>query len=152
MRLIVLNTEVDVARWSARYIVNAINNFIPTASKPFVLGLPMGGTPTLTYQYLIDFYNAGEVSFKHVVTFNMDDYVGLAPSHTKSYHHFMYHHFFNYIDIQQCNLNQLNGLVDDLDAECQRYENKIKTDGPINLFIGGVGIDGHIAVNKPTSS
>lgn len=152
MRLIPLNTSPEVGLWAARYIVDAINEFSPTAERPFVLGLPTGGTPLAAYKRLIELYKAGEVSFANVVTFNMDEYVGLEPAHPESYHSFMHNNLFKHIDIQAQNINLLDGLADDLEAECQRYEDKIKSYGQINLFMGGIGIDGHIAFNEPGSS
>lgn len=152
MRLVPLDCAEQVSRWAARYIVDKINAFQPTAEKPFVLGLPTGGTPLQTYKELIKLYQAGEVSFKHVVTFNMDEYVGLPPEHKESYHYFMFHNFFNHIDIPVENVNILNGMVEDVDAECERYEAKILSYGKIHLFMGGVGVDGHIAFNEPASS
>ncbi|MGY0155110.1 glucosamine-6-phosphate deaminase [Edwardsiella tarda] len=152
MRLIPLHNATDVGLWSARHIVKRINAFQPTAERPFVLGLPTGGTPLQTYKRLIELYQAGEVSFRHVVTFNMDEYVGLPEAHPESYHSFMYNNFFNHIDIQKENINLLNGNAPDVDAECRRYEEKIKSYGRIHLFMGGVGNDGHIAFNEPASS
>lgn len=152
MRLIPLRNDEQVAKWSARHIVDRINQFNPTAERPFVLGLPTGGTPLKTYKELIRLYQAGEVSFKHVVTFNMDEYVGLPKEHPESYHSFMHNNFFNHIDIPKENINILNGNTDDHDAECRRYEEKIKSYGKIHLFMGGVGVDGHIAFNEPASS
>ena len=152
MRLIPLNNAKDVGLWSARYIADRINKFQPTAERPFVLGLPTGGTPLPTYQRLIELYQAGEVSFKNVVTFNMDEYVGMAADHPESYRNFMYNNFFNHVDMQEQNINLLDGNTADHQAECQRYEDKIKTYGRINLFMGGVGNDGHIAFNEPASS
>ncbi|MGF1871958.1 glucosamine-6-phosphate deaminase [Photobacterium indicum] len=152
MRLIPLNNAKEVGLWSARYISDRINKFQPTADKPFILGLPTGGTPLTTYKRLIELYEAGEVSFKHVVTFNMDEYIGITADHPESYRSFMYNNFFNHIDIKEENINLLNGNADDVDAECQRYEAKIKSYGRINLFMGGVGNDGHIAFNEPASS
>ncbi|GKX54223.1 glucosamine-6-phosphate deaminase [Leminorella grimontii] len=152
MRLIPLESAQDVGLWSARHIVNRINAFKPTADRPFVLGLPTGSTPLKTYVRLIELYKAGEVSFKHVVTFNMDEYVGLKEAHPQSYHTFMYENFFNHIDIQPENVNLLDGCAEDVQAECKRYEDKIKSYGKINLFMGGVGNDGHIAFNEPASS
>lgn len=152
MRLIPLESAKDVGLWSARHIANRINAFKPTAERPFVLGLPTGSTPLTTYLRLIELYKAGEVSFKHVVTFNMDEYVGLKPDHPQSYHSFMYNNFFNHIDIQPQNINLLDGEATDVQAECQRYEDKIKSYGQIHLFMGGVGNDGHIAFNEPASS
>ncbi len=101
---------------------------------------------------LIELHQAGEVSFANVVTFNMDEYVGLEPAHPESYYSFMHNNFFRHVDIQPQNINLLNGLADDLEAECLRYEAKIKSYGKINLFMGGVGEDGHIAFNEPASS
>ncbi|MDG6267136.1 glucosamine-6-phosphate deaminase [Glaesserella parasuis] len=152
MRLVPLDCAEQVSRWAARYIADKINAFQPTAEKPFVLGLPTGGTPLQTYKELIKLYQAGEVSFKHVVTFNMDEYVGLPPEHKESYHYFMFHNFFNHIDIPVENVNILDGMAEDVDAECERYEAKIRSYGKIHLFMGGVGVDGHIAFNEPASS
>ncbi|MDG6263805.1 glucosamine-6-phosphate deaminase [Glaesserella parasuis] len=152
MRLVPLDCAEQVSRWAARYIVDKINAFQPTVEKPFVLGLPTGGTPLQTYKELIKLYQADEVSFKHVVTFNMDEYVGLPPEHKESYHYFMFHNFFNHIDIPVENVNILNGMAEDVDAECERYEAKIRSYGKIHLFMGGVGVDGHIAFNEPASS
>lgn len=152
MRLIPLKTSEQVSKWAARYIVDRINRFAPSAQTPFVLGLPTGGTPLQTYKELIALYQQGLVSFKHVVTFNMDEYVGLPKSHPESYHSFMWNNFFQHIDILPENVNILDGNTADHDAECRRYEQKIQSYGQIHLFMGGVGVDGHIAFNEPGSS
>src|SRR5690606_36227429 len=132
MRLIPLQTAAQVGKWAAAHIAKRINDFNPTAERPFVLGLPTGGTPLATYKALIELYKAGEVSFKHVVTFNMDEYVGLDPQHPESYRSFMYNNFFNHVDIQEENINLLNGNAEDHEVECKRYEDKIKSYGKIN--------------------
>lgn len=152
MRLIPLNTTTEVGKWAARHIVERINAFKPTADRPFVLGLPTGGTPLEAYKHLIAMHKAGQVSFKNVVTFNMDEYVGLPQEHPESYHTFMYKNFFDHVDIPRENINLLNGNAPDVDEECRQYEAKIKSYGKINLFMGGVGNDGHIAFNEPASS
>ena len=152
MRFIPLSTSEKVGLWDARHIVTSINNFAPTAKRPFVLGLPTGGTPLPVYRELIRLNQAGEVSFQNVVTFNMDEYCGLPEDHPESYHSFMYRELFDHIDILADNINLLNGNADDLEAECQRYEDKIKALGGVELFMGGVGNDGHIAFNEPGSS
>ena len=126
--------------------------FKPTKEKPFVLGLPTGSTPLATYKELINLYNEKILSFENVVTFNMDEYVGLKPENPQSYHYFMNENFFKYIDIKKENINILNGCAEDLEKECEDYENKIKAVGGIQLFLGGVGEDGHIAFNEPGSS
>ncbi|ATF54414.1 glucosamine-6-phosphate deaminase [Morganella morganii] len=152
MRLIPLAKAQDVGQWSAQYIADKINAFRPTAERPFVLGLPTGGTPLATYKALIALHQAGKISFRHVVTFNMDEYIGLPESHPQSYHSFMHENFFNHIDIPAENINLLNGNAPDTDAECERYETKMKAYGGVQLFMGGVGNDGHIAFNEPGSS
>ncbi len=152
MRLIPLKSADQVGLWSARYIVDAINRFAPTEDRPFVMGLPTGGTPLNTYKQLIKLHKQGEISFKHVVTFNMDEYCSISADHPESYRSFMYHNFFNHIDIQEKNINLLNGNTGCHITECKRYEEKIKSYGKINLFMGGVGNDGHIAFNEPASS
>lgn len=150
MRVII--TDKNVGDWAAVYVAKKINEFKPTKERPFVLGLPTGGTPLEMYKRLIQLNKDGIVSFENVVTFNMDEYVGLAPDNDQSYHHYMFSNFFNHIDIPKENVNILNGLVEDYEAECQRYEDKIKSYGGINLFLGGIGPDGHIAFNEPGSS
>ena len=152
MRLIPLKDTAQVGKWAARHIVQRINAFKPTAERPFVLGLPTGGTPLEAYKHLIAMHKAGEVSFKQVGTFNMDEYVGLPQEHPESYHTFMYRNFFDHVDIPRENINLLNGNAADVNAECRQYEEKINSYGKINLFMGGVGIDGHIAFNEPASS
>lgn len=152
MRLIIQESYQQLSKWAAAYIVKRINEFQPTGKKPFVLGLPTGSTPLGTYKELISFYNQGKVSFKNVVTFNMDEYVGLPEDHEESYHSFMWNNFFKHIDIHKENINILNGNAIDLVEECQRYEEKIKSYGGIKLFMGGIGPDGHIAFNEPGSS
>ena len=124
----------------------------PTAQKPFVLGLPTGSTPLGTYRKLIELNKAGKVSFEHVVTFNMDEYVGLPADHPQSYHFFMWDNFFNHINIKKENVHILNGMAKDLAAECAAYEKAIADVGGIDLFLGGVGVDGHLAFNEPGSS
>ncbi len=152
MRLVIKPSNLEVSEWAANYIVNKINAANPTPEKPFVLGLPTGSTPLGTYKELIRKNKAGKVSFKNVVTFNMDEYIDLDEGHPESYHSFMWNNFFNHIDIREENINMLNGNARDLEAECARYENKIAFYGGVDLFMGGVGPDGHIAFNEPGSS
>ncbi|WP_455159808.1 glucosamine-6-phosphate deaminase, partial [Treponema lecithinolyticum] len=142
----------ECSLWAAEYIAKRISDFAPTAKKPFVLGLPTGSTPLGTYKRLIELNKAGKVSFEHVVTFNMDEYVGLPADHPQSYHYFMWDNFFNHINIKKENVHILNGMARDLQAECAAYEKAIADIGGIKLFLGGVGVDGHIAFNEPGSS
>ncbi|KAA8999928.1 glucosamine-6-phosphate deaminase [Affinibrenneria salicis] len=152
MRLIPLTTPQEVGKWAARYIVQKIKDFCPDAGRPFILGLPTGSSPLEAYKCLIEQHRAGNISFRHVITFNMDEYVGLPVDHPESYHTFMHRNFFDHIDIPRENINLLDGNAADIDAECRRYENKIASYGKIHLFMGGVGNDGHIAFNEPASS
>ncbi len=152
MRLIVQTEAVGVSKWSAAYIARRINESVSASGKPFVLGLPTGSTPLGTYTELIRLYKAGKVSFKNVVTFNMDEYVGIPKNHPQSYHSFMWDNFFSHIDILPANVNILDGNAPNLKAECAGYEAKILSVGGIDLFMGGIGADGHIAFNEPGSS
>lgn len=152
MRLIIQPDYNQLSQWAANYVVAKINKANPTADKPFVLGLPTGSSPLGMYSCLIEHCRAKRVSFKNVVTFNMDEYVGLPKEHPQSYHSFMWDNFFNHIDIKPENVNILNGNATDLDAECGAYEKKMKDMGGIDLFLGGIGPDGHIAFNEPGSS
>ena len=152
MRLIIQESYGKMSQWAAAYIVKRINEFKPTAEKPFVLGLPTGSTPIGTYKELIHLNRIGKVSFKNVVTFNMDEYIGIPEDHPESYHTFMWSNFFSHIDIRPENVNILNGNAEDLEAECRAYEEKIASFGGIDLFMGGIGPDGHIAFNEPGSS
>jgi len=152
MRVIIEPNYELVSKWAANYVANKINGFKPTASKPFVLGLPTGSSPLGMYKELIKLNKADKVSFKNVVTFNMDEYVNIPEDHPESYHSFMWNNFFGHIDIQKKNVNILNGNAKDLHEECEQYEKKIEKMGGINLFVGGIGPDGHIAFNEPGSS
>lgn len=152
MRLIIRDDSPAVGDYIAKYICKRINDYKPTQEKPFVLGLPTGSSPIPTYKKLIQFVKEGKLSFKNVVTFNMDEYVGLPQDHPESYHTFMFRELFSHIDIPPSQVNILNGNAEDLVAECKAYEAKIKKYGGIELFLGGIGEDGHIAFNEPGSS
>jgi len=152
MRLIIQPDYANVSKWAANYVAAKIIQANPTAENPFVLGLPTGSSPMGMYRELIKLYQSKVVSFKHVVTFNMDEYVGLPQDHPQSYRTFMWNNFFNHIDINPENVNLLDGNVEDLEQECADYEAKIKAVGGIDLFLGGIGSDGHIAFNEPGSS
>jgi len=137
MRIIIQPDYATMSRWTAHQIARRIRDFGPTADKPFVLGLPTGSSPIGTYQNLVRLNQEGLISFAHVVTFNMDEYVGLPPDHPESYHAFMWKHLFSHVDIPQENVNILEGTASDLDAVCRAYEEKIASYGGIELFLGG---------------
>ena len=155
MRVIIQENYEKMCKWAADYIVAKINahEAAPEAkNRPFVLGLPTGSSPLGVYAELIRQNKAGKVSFRNVITFNMDEYVGLPHEHDQSYWYFMHDNFFNHIDIPAENINILNGMAEDPEGECARYEEKIKACGGIDLFMGGIGVDGHLAFNEPYTS
>ncbi|KAH7265196.1 uncharacterized protein BKA55DRAFT_636004 [Fusarium redolens] len=152
MRLIIRDDEAEACKYVANYVVERINAFQPTPEHPFILGLPTGSSPIGVYDMLVRKYKAGEVSFENVVTFNMDEYVGLPRDDPNSYHSFMWKHFFSHVNIHPSNVHILNGNAASPEAECDAYEDAIKAAGGIDLFLAGIGEDGHIAFNEPGSS
>ncbi|GFN20230.1 glucosamine-6-phosphate isomerase 1 [Aspergillus tubingensis] len=151
-RVIIRETSLEASEYIADYIISRIKSFKPSEDRPFVLGLPTGSSPEIIYKTLVRRHRDGDISFKNVVTFNMDEYVGLPRDHPESYHSFMYKHFFSHVDIPPQNINILDGNAPDLAAECSSFEARIARYGGIELFLGGVGPDGHIAFNEPGSS
>ena len=129
MRVIIKDTMDDAGSWVADYVINKIRAFAPTAEKPYVLGLPTGSSPIPVYQEFIRRHRAGDISFQHVVTFNMDEYVNLPQDHPESYHSYMYSNLFNHIDIPRESIHILDGNAPDLEKECHDYEEKIKAFG-----------------------
>jgi len=152
MRLIIEPSYEKLSQWAANYVAAKIKKANPTTTKPFVLGLPTGSSPLGMYKALIELNKKGVVSFQNVITFNMDEYVGLPKEHPESYYSFMWNNFFNHVDIKRENVNILNGNAENLEEECAAYEAKMKTAGGVDLFLGGIGPDGHIAFNEPGSS
>lgn len=152
MRLIIQPNYDKMSKWAANYVAAKINAANPTPEKPFVLGLPTGSSPLGMYKELVQLNQAGKVSFAHVITFNMDEYVNLPKEHPESYYSFMWNNFFSHIDINPANVHILNGNAANLEEECAQYEAAILQAGGIDLFLGGIGPDGHIAFNEPGSS
>ncbi|MDR1557752.1 MAG: glucosamine-6-phosphate deaminase [Tannerellaceae bacterium] len=152
MRLIIEPDYEQLSQWAANYVASSIRKARPSDAKPFVLGLPTGSSPLGMYRNLIGLYQQGKLSFRHVITFNMDEYVGLPQDHPESYHSFMWNNFFSHIDIPRENVHILNGNAPDPEQECAAYEAAMKAVGGIDLFLGGIGPDGHIAFNEPGSS
>ena len=152
MRLIIEPNYDLMSQWAANHVIERINAANPTKEKPFVLGLPTGSSPIGMYRALVKAYLDGRVSLKNVLTFNMDEYVGLPEDHPESYHSFMFSNLFDHIDCPKENIHILNGNAKDLEAECAHYEQMIEEAGGIDLFLGGIGPDGHIAFNEPGSS
>ncbi len=152
MRNLIFDDFDGMSKWVACYVAHKIKKAEPTAENPYVLGLPTGSSPLGVYRELVKLHKEGSLSFKNVVTFNMDEYVGLPEEHPQSYHYFMQDNLFGHVDIPKENINIPNGNAKDLQQECWDYEQKIKKAGGIDLFLGGIGEDGHIAFNEPGSS
>jgi glucosamine-6-phosphate deaminase len=152
--LVIKDTATEAGEYCAEYVKMRINAHAASAAaaRPFVLGLPTGSSPVPIYKKLVEYHKRGELSFANVVTFNMDEYVGIPRDHAQSYHTFMWTHLFSHIDIKPENARILNGNAADLNAECAQYEADIAAAGGIDLFLGGIGTDGHIAFNEPGSS
>ena len=150
MQLLV--SRQNIGKLAATYIRQKVTAFVPSENKPFVLGLPTGATVVDMYRFLCEMYERRELDFSHIVTFNMDEYVGLTPNDPNSYHFYMQEHLFSRVNLQPSNTHILDGLSADLQATCDAYENAIKQAGKIHLFLGGVGRNGHLAFNEPGSS
>ena len=152
MRLLIHKNYENLCRWTADYIIKRINNFSPSPEKHFVLGLPSGSTPIGVYRNLIAAFKEGKVSFSSVTSFNMDEYLGLSADHPQSYRRYTNDNFFNSVDILPENTYIPDGMAADPEKECRAYEDAIKAAGGIELLMGGIGVNGHVAFNEPGSS
>jgi len=143
MEIIIQPTEADSVDIAARIIARLLHN------KPnAVLGLATGSTPMRLYRALI----AMKLDWSQVTTFNLDEYVGLDPKSPMSYHSFMWENLFNHVNINKDRVNIPDGMARDIPAFCAEYEEKIKRAGGIDLQVLGIGTEGHIGFNEPTSS
>ena len=147
MRVVILPTEKEASHFAADFIEKFI-----TEKNNSILGLATGSSVLLTYDALIEKYNRGDISFKKVITFNLDEYVGLEPNHKQSYRHYMSQKLFGHIDINENNIHIPECLDGDFASTCRNYESKIKSYGGIDLQLLGIGSNGHIGFNEPTSS
>lgn len=117
-----------------------------------VIGLATGSTPLGMYKELIKMHNEEDLSFSEVITFNLDEYIGLSKENPNSYHYYMMENFFKHLDIKQENINIPNSDIVDIDHECHEYETKIVASGGIGLQVLGIGKNGHIGFNEPDIS
>jgi len=117
-----------------------------------VIGFATGSTPLGLYKELIRMHKNEGLDFSKITTFNLDEYVGLPPEHDQSYHYFMWENLFKHVNVNPSNVHIPMGMADDVEAFCERYEDKIDEYGGIDLQILGIGANGHIAFNEPGSS
>jgi glucosamine-6-phosphate deaminase len=152
MRVVIKKDYEELSRWAADYVVYRINKHKPSPKHLFVLGLPSGSTPLKMFEYLAQYYKEGKVSFANVVFFGMGEYVGIGAGDKHGFQYFLWDKFLKYVNIKKEHVYFLNGLTTNFAKECADYEATIKKYGGVDLFIGGVGVDGHIAFNEPYSS
>ncbi|MEO8495347.1 MAG: glucosamine-6-phosphate deaminase [Planctomycetota bacterium] len=147
MRVIMENTADEVSRRGAHFIAALVRR------KPdCVLGLATGGTPLAAYAELIRLHREEGLDFSRVTTFNLDEYVGLAATHSQSYRHFMQSNFFDHVNLVLAKTHVPDGRALDFQTHCRQYEQRIQDAGGIDLQLLGIGTDGHIAFNEPGSS
>jgi len=151
VRLLIYPDYETVSNKAANHVCEAINSY-GNKSRPFVLGLPAGSTPLGTYKELIRRYKDRSVSFKNVITINMNEYVDIPEKNPQSYRSYMYETFFKHIDILEKNTHIPSGNARNLEKESANYEAMITDLGGVDLFMAGVGRDGHIAFNMAGSS
>lgn len=144
MKFIVCNNYEEMSRKAAEIIADVIK-----AKPDCILGLATGSTPVGAYKELIAMNKSGEISFKAVKSYNLDEYYPISPDNDQSYRYFMNDNLFNHIDIEMENTHLLNGEAADADAECKAYDEAIKAAGGIDIQILGIGRNGHIAFNEP---
>lgn len=152
MRVIIKKDYEEVTDWVATYIAYKINRARPTEEKPFVLGLPMGDTPKGVYKKLVELNHAGKISFANVVIFCMNEFIGIDKKAPQSCHSYMNEFLLKHVDSKSKNIFILDGKTKNYEKECANFELAIRQKGGIDLFVGGVGADGHIAFNEPFSS
>jgi len=147
MEAVVCTSYEELSRKAAFAVANVLN------TKPnAVLGMATGSTPLGLYQELVRMHEEESLDFSQVTTFNLDEYVGLPVTHDQSYHYFMHENFFKKVNIPNSNIHIPSGTTSNYQAFCQWYEQRIKECGGIDVQILGIGSDGHIAFNEPTSS
>lgn len=144
MKFITVDTYEKMSRKAANIISAQI-----IAKPDCVLGLATGSSPVGTYKQLIDWYNKGDIDFSNVTSINLDEYIGLDGSNDQSYRYFMNTNLFDHVNIDKANTFVPNGCADDMDKECEAYDERIKAYGGIDLQLLGIGLDGHIGFNEP---
>lgn len=144
MRIIVVDNYEEMSKTAAKLVASQI-----TLKPNSVLGLATGSTPQGMYQGLVKRYQVGDLDFSECTSFNLDEYYGLDQSNEQSYYYFMQENLFKHINLKPENINIPSGNVDDIEAECVRYEKAIKAAGGIDIQVLGIGVNGHIGFNEP---
>ena len=144
IKIIAAENVLEVGKCAADVVTEVLKN-----KSDAVLGLATGSSPIEMYKELIRRCEAGEISFKNVKTVNLDEYVGLEPTHDQSYAYFMSDNLFDHVDIDKKNTNLPSGLASDPDAECARYDAVVDSMGGVDLQVLGIGNNGHIGFNEP---
>lgn len=147
MRIIILEDAKAAAMFAADQVIQQL-----TTKPDSVLGLATGSTPISLYAELIARFDSKQISFSKCKTYNLDEYLGLSSNHPQSYHQFMNHHLFNHVDFKLGATHLLDGMAEDPLAECESYEKDIEASGGIDLQLLGIGRNGHIGFNEPSSS
>lgn len=147
MKIVKLKDYEALSDYACQLVTRVLN----THDNP-VIGLATGSTPEGLYKCMIDKYKQGELDFKNVITFNLDEYIGLDENHPGSYRYYMREKLFDHINIQPHNVHMPSGTEEDLEKHCEEYEQKIKAADQIDLQILGVGVNGHIGFNEPGTS
>lgn len=147
MKLYIEKNYDAVSKKTADLVAGAVRE------KPnLIFCLPAGASPIGMYKYLVEMYNNKEISFKDMITYDMDEYVGLTPDNDQSYAYFMQKHFLKFVDVNPENVHYPDGMATDLDEMCRKYSEEIFARGGLDLAITGIGADGHIAFNEPNST
>lgn len=144
MKIIVTKNYDEMSRKAAVIIAAQI-----THKPDSVLGLATGSTPVGTYRQLVEMYERGDIDFSEIKTANLDEYKGISKDNEQSYYYFMNDNLFNHVNINKANTNIPDGMVEDSEKECERYEKVIDELGGINLQLLGLGHNGHIGFNEP---
>lgn len=144
MKVLMFKDHDEASHYAAQLVINQLKE------KPdSVLGLATGSTPIELYDHLIDAVKAGEISFKEVSTFNLDEYLGIEADHPESFATFMQEELFKSVDMNPERIHIPKGMAEDPEAESQAYERELIEKGPINLQILGLGSNAHIGFNEP---
>lgn len=147
MEIIIQPDSDSTSSLAARIVARLIRE-----KRECVLGLATGSTPLKLYEELIRMHREESLDFNSVTTFNLDEYVGLPPHHPASYHRYMLEKFFDHVNIPDHRIHIPDGLAPEIPAFCQQYEGTIRAAGGVDIQILGIGADGHIGFNEPTSS